>query len=539
MTATITAGTRLRSLPAVIPMVLIAVGITLRLVQYVSNRSLYVDEAALALNIRSRSAAELLAGPLDFAQTAAPGFLLLQKGLTSLAGDSEYVLRLLPFCAGVLAVPLFWRLARRVLPRPGALIALALFAVSAPVLFFSSDAKPYAIDVLASILVLSAAASWLTGPRGKGRDVRLGLTGAVLPWFSQPALLTMAGVGIALAIATVVRRDRGALVSLVKVGLAWLAGAAPALLFSLRSLTDADTQYMRTFWESGFLPLPPWSREELLWFPATLLRLGIDPLGAFPPFAILFALIVGAVVLARQQPSLLLLITGPIIVTALASAAHRYPFGGFGSERTGRVLLFLVPCFLLLTGAGVAWLWKRLPYASVQGFLVVLLLLPNALMAMSGFPYERQEVRPVLEYLNAATRPGDIVYVYYGARHLMRYYEPRYSLRGVRTVEGICSRAEPRRYLRDLERVWEKPRVWVLYAHTTFRELPLLATYLDQNAVRQAEFRATGAQTVRYDLRRSSARIAPADSLLLPAPGIYRSLDCQGLYDWDGTSVVR
>lgn len=79
---------------------LVGLGILLRLAQYLYNRSLWIDEAALALNIRDRSFSELFY-PLDYAQAAPIGFLIVEKLFYQTLGHSEYVLRLFPFlCTG-------------------------------------------------------------------------------------------------------------------------------------------------------------------------------------------------------------------------------------------------------------------------------------------------------------------------------------------------------------------------------------------------------------------------------------------------------
>ena len=94
-----------------------AVGVVARLVQYLSGRSLWLDESLLWLNLDKRSAAGLLR-PLDFAQGAPIPFLLAEKGAIGLFGDAEWSLRLLPLLAGLAALPLAVLVARRLL-RPG------------------------------------------------------------------------------------------------------------------------------------------------------------------------------------------------------------------------------------------------------------------------------------------------------------------------------------------------------------------------------------------------------------------------------------
>jgi hypothetical protein len=68
---------------------LIIFGIVIRLVQYLNNRSLWLDEVNLALNIINRSYSELL-NTLDYNQAAPPGFLWIEKLVTQLLGNNEY-----------------------------------------------------------------------------------------------------------------------------------------------------------------------------------------------------------------------------------------------------------------------------------------------------------------------------------------------------------------------------------------------------------------------------------------------------------------
>src|ERR1700760_495586 len=93
------AEARARRVPPWLPL-LVALGAALRLLQLLPNRSLWIDEAALALNLIHRSAQQL-AGHLAHGQMAPIGFLWLEKASMALFGDREPSLRLLPFASGV------------------------------------------------------------------------------------------------------------------------------------------------------------------------------------------------------------------------------------------------------------------------------------------------------------------------------------------------------------------------------------------------------------------------------------------------------
>src|SRR5438132_4168306 len=73
--------------------VLVGIGIALRVAQYAANRSLWVDEAWVALNLIERPLSGLTTH-LSFNQAAPIGFLLVERIVAKLLGFSEYALRL-------------------------------------------------------------------------------------------------------------------------------------------------------------------------------------------------------------------------------------------------------------------------------------------------------------------------------------------------------------------------------------------------------------------------------------------------------------
>ena len=103
----------------------------------------------------SRPLSHQLSG-LEYLQIAPPGFLLLAR-LSYLAfGAGDLALRLVPLLAGLVSLPVFYRLARRVLSPAGTTLASALFALSPYLIYYSTEVKQYGLDLLvAMVLTLS------------------------------------------------------------------------------------------------------------------------------------------------------------------------------------------------------------------------------------------------------------------------------------------------------------------------------------------------------------------------------------------------
>src|SRR5438067_1920310 len=81
---------------------IIAIGAALRTKMFLGGRSLWLDEAMLALNLQRRSFAGLLR-PLDFDQAAPIGYLWLVKIVMTCFGDGERALRTVSFIAGLVS----------------------------------------------------------------------------------------------------------------------------------------------------------------------------------------------------------------------------------------------------------------------------------------------------------------------------------------------------------------------------------------------------------------------------------------------------
>jgi predicted membrane-bound mannosyltransferase len=79
---------------------ILLIGILLRVRQYLTGRSLWADEAMLALNIVNRGFGGMFK-PLDYDQGAPIGFLLVEKLFNSILGKNELALRLFPLLVGL------------------------------------------------------------------------------------------------------------------------------------------------------------------------------------------------------------------------------------------------------------------------------------------------------------------------------------------------------------------------------------------------------------------------------------------------------
>ena len=133
--------------PATLTWVAVACGIWLRVSQFLTDRSLFLDEAFVATNILSRDYAGLL-GTLEFDQRAPLGFLVAVKFFWESLGHDDRVLRLAPLLASIAGLFVFRRIAARLLEPWFQVLATTFFALTIPQIFYASDLKQYSLDVL-------------------------------------------------------------------------------------------------------------------------------------------------------------------------------------------------------------------------------------------------------------------------------------------------------------------------------------------------------------------------------------------------------
>jgi hypothetical protein len=87
---------------------IIVLGALARLLPYIGNRSLWLDEAHVALVIARHSLLGLV-HHIDSGERGAVLFLISEKGATKLLGLNEFGLRLVPLLASVLSLVLLYQ----------------------------------------------------------------------------------------------------------------------------------------------------------------------------------------------------------------------------------------------------------------------------------------------------------------------------------------------------------------------------------------------------------------------------------------------
>jgi len=481
---------------------IIGLGVSLRLIQYNFNRSLWLDEAFLALNILNRSLLGLF-HPLSYNQGAPVGFLIMEKIVVEVFNGSEYALRLMPLLFGIISLFLFYKLAQRYSNKFAILISLILFSVSWYLIYYSSEVKQYSSDVaIALLLLLLATRAIGTKKMGGDQATILGIIGAAAIWFSHPSVFILAGAGIILISAGFIKNKKNnkEVIKRVTICSFWFLSLIICYFTSLRYIGHNDV--LLQYWSANFMPFPPSNLEKLQWFPNTFNEILKNPVGLSSSGIVLVSILAGGISLYSKDREKFFLLILPIVFCLIASGFHKYPFGG-------RLVLFIAPIILLFVGEGAERIAKiSLPHRKLFGIaFLALLIIPPSLLTKKHLlhPYTREEIKPVISYVRTNWNKGDILYLYYGSQYAFKYYSKLYGFGPNDYIVGVSSRNNWKRYQDDLSKLSGHKRVWILFSHICcpwkgVNEELFFLEYLDRAGKRLASFRTSGASAYLYDL---------------------------------------
>ncbi len=475
---------------------LVFLGLLFRSRHYFAGRSLWLDEAMLALNVLELSFGELTHQPLPYQQGAPIGFLFFMKATTLLLGDSEFSFRLFSYLASISALGIFAFLAKEYLNKVGALFAVALFSSSPFIIYYSAETKQYMGDLFTT-LFLFFLLHWLLKKEYSSRAIFfLTIGSSISLWFSHAAIFSVVATGVILLVhyfrAQNKRAFGGIFLSLSFTG----ANALILYWFHIRPLSAS--KFLVSFWDDAFMPLPP----SFSWVGAIWASILENPLGLtiFPALAFLL-LFAGIIFLWRRHWQLAAVLLFTLVFTLMAGALQKYPLAE-------RMLLFWAPTLIIFFGAGLSYIYDLIRKKYIALILSVLLAFIFLFSPMQEAfaklekPLYREHIRPTMGYLKDNLRDDDLVYLYHYTEPAFRFYLPKYSLEQIQYVVGGSYETQPEKYLTEINNLKLKGRVWFLFSHVyedaSINEEEFIRSYLDEIGEKKRKYRYPGSSVSLY-----------------------------------------
>lgn len=497
----------------------VGVGILIRIVHYLSNRSLWFDEVALGLNLLDRSYWDLL-NALDHNQAAPPLFLWVEKFFIQIGGTHEYVLRFFPLLGGLLSLVLYSQLTKRFACGWARPIALWLFAIQGYIVYFASETKPYSWDVaigLGLFMIVMRLDSIKPGP---GKLSAAGISGALSIWLSYPSIFVMAGVEGANLVKLQLWKESGQQIKAflrqrIPLYSVWI-GSLCGLYFGVIQKTLTGTG-LSDSWAGRY----PDSWFNLLWLLDSISRFFYRPMGFSSPAdgIAIVAFITGLACLYRTQKLKLLYLISPFVANLAASYLHKYPF-------RERLVLFLVPYGLIILAEGIVfWLsrWNKRP--KVLGLISLIMVVGLILMpthkalrdALQPGSLHFDHVRPAMKYIRQQWQPGDQLYVFFWTGLQFDYYNRRLNFPEADTIVSDLATVginklesdDLDQYEQELTELKNGPlqgedRVWILLGRKKPSAEDAIAQRLNQIATPLERKQYPGAMVGLYDFSSSN-----------------------------------
>lgn len=411
---------------------LVLLGALAQVLVWLRDRAFWGDELYIALNLRVLGHAQLT-GPMLYSQVAPIGWLHAEKVVYDLAGGGERILRAPSLVAGILTLVLMAVVASRALGRAGALIAVALAALSPGLLYYSAELKQYVTEVAAALAILLVADLLDTTSTGRTRRRWWALAAflavtLICVWVSFSALLVLGGTaGAVVVYRAVTRSGRTALT----IALAAVPATGLGLWLALRRLSVPLPGNQYDFFPRGFPPEGAGAGDYAAWLPRMWAAFVEWPLGWGYPWIVLLGVVGGLVALAaRRRWTWCAMLIGCWLAALAAAATRQFPL----EDRVAAYLLG--PTLLALAAAidGALRLARRvrpatvLAAAAAAAVLVAFAPAARASADQVAHPRYRDAGGDVVREVAGQLRPGDTVLMYVFSRPLGAWYGGRYQL---------------------------------------------------------------------------------------------------------------
>lgn len=330
---------------------LITLGIIFRLLMFIQNRNLVIDESNIVWNIYSRDFIGLLK-PLDHEQYAPPLYLWCVELCSLLFGYSEQSMRLTALILGIASLFIFRILLKRIIPEQGYWLTLGLFCFAPILVKYSTEVKQYVPDAFVAIILVLVALKWPIFVMPKKKFIlHWILAGSIVIWASQPSVFILASIGAYYFIQCFQLKKREELSALLFIGIIWLAQFGVYYIFILKSQINSD--YLQSYHNDYFLFALPKTGAEWRhnWLRVREILCNTAGFNMVSLYLCAFFILIGGISLFRQSLSKFVLFSFPVLLTLIAAALHQFSL-------IERVIIFILPFTMILLGFGFAQLIK-------------------------------------------------------------------------------------------------------------------------------------------------------------------------------------
>ena len=388
--------------------------------QFIHNRSLWLDESYLSLNIIHKSPFELLK-PLDLSQVAPILFLEIEKVFAILIPNSEFGLRLFPMISFWISLFLFYKIVNEIHQNYYTIIfSLSLFVFNPTLIYYSVEVKQYSTDVL--VLTCLYLFALKIDNNDKLTYYYLGIVGTVSIFISNVAPIILFSVCFYLIYSNYINKHHKyfhiAIISLV-----WVCSF---ILYYVIFIYNHFTQKaLITEWGyyKAFMPINPLKIQfyQFIWDRSWMIFTSLFRFGRIGGISLIILFLIGIVSLVEKRKIAIIILTiTPLILHLLLSALKLYPFDT-------RLILYICPCIIIICSFGFNYLVNVLfIILKIERLRILALCIPLLLFICfyykTGFTIEKNEIKQSIIFIEQHMNKNDKVYVSDFASWPFRYY---------------------------------------------------------------------------------------------------------------------
>jgi len=408
--------------------VVVIAGSILRIHMHFSGRAIWEDEAHLSLNFIYFGYKDLL-NPLEHYQVAPILFLYGVETFTRVFGYSEVALRSFPFILSLVTFPLFYYVAYYISnSRLCAIISFTILSFCFTVLHYSSEVKPYTLELSAYIVLVYIVLSQHDIVK-KYRYTLLAIAGSLAMLLANASHIVLACVALYIVSEWIYSKKASKEIIAIELNIpkrSVYAFVVLAIVFLVNYFTFISghpySDGMKQIWAARFLPTWPFGSEFASFMQMIIGETFFDSMlmftrNAYFPYVVTLLYIIALVYsVVRLDKRVFIFVLLPVLLHMVLSMAKIYPI-------YFRFYLYLLPALVIMLSIGITYvvklLQKKLPFAVavIPALLVVAGAITPSLLNINE---EGRNIKPGLAYIN--NKPHDMKLFVTTPSTLYEYY---------------------------------------------------------------------------------------------------------------------
>ena len=382
---------------------------------FIVNRSLWVDEAMFAYSFSTRSLFNLVRTPFEWTQSAPITYIYLVKLLTIVLGNSEIILRLVSFISYIGIIILTFFISKKIFNDKYPIMPAAFVSTLEIMLRYSNEFKVYIFDSLCILLIIYI---YYLYNNNKISLFKVSLIYSLIITCSNPSLFTIGSIYIYEFITSILNNKKEKSKKILFYGLFVLIFFVFYYFTYLRSVATDDK--MVNFWIDSKFPLIPKNLNDVNKFFMMLGSL-FDRFQNNKYIFIVLSLI-SLVEGIMKKNKYIIIIAINLFLALVASYLGKYPI-------VDRMWIFIYPIIIILI---FNFLNNFINDNSISKFSIIIFICFIFIQSINcGTKYylnkdnviiSGEELKPNIKYIKDNIKDDEALFVYY---HAVPYFQYR------------------------------------------------------------------------------------------------------------------